>query len=649
MREDEQRESEDEEDFECLTETARILAQNLENGEKEFIYDKNVNSFDCASLLKYIEKNELQLNLRSVLLDTCLEESCSWRPEPCMYDNLAVKLVGVLKKCRNLGVLEVKRVIEGQEMKKQLVELLRSCSTLTELHIQVKQLSKVEMMEEILECVFCESSVTKLSLHFETDVNKKLVSAISRNKSVKDLSLQFSSNFVPSEVFYEVLETLEKDNSLKKVSFSNDSSYLFPIEKFPLQNNHTIEYLFFSRFKFSENSVDQFAKFLSGNKFLKKLSLNSSDSSNKLTALIESVRAESLLYSIDLSCTSLKKEDVKSIIRMLERKTSLTSLDLERCSIGHFCAGIFHALKANKSLKKLNLTNNKMRERNLRRNFSTGSASIDSLCEMILVNDTLEELNLSSNNEIGKNGLGMILCHLCQNKSLKVLNCSGTMKPPSLIYSKEYGFSEEVTKFLESEACLTSLDISDNFASKGLDPVLKALRVNKNLKHVFLSGNGDFNQYYLATLIRENQSLETLGLMKGESMSHTLCESTLKALRENNSLTELQISEEKNPNYIASSTYLSLNLNEKAVQDEDIKQEILHELEFNKHNKKTKVLMMILQRRTGNLVHSLPRRLLIYLLTFLGRVKSRQNLMRESAKRKLKEKESGEKKMKKIK
>ena len=219
----------------------------------------------------------------------------------------------------------------------------------------------------------------------------------------------------------------------------------------------------------------------------------------------------------------------------------------------------------------------------------------ESIASMLSRNKTLQSLDLSVN-DFGEQ-ISVIFDSLKQNKFLKSFS--------SAYATSIKGGVRPVLEVIQQSSTLTKLDISENEMSKeDCKEIFKILKFNNSLSHLAF-GSSSQNEQLLEPLIEFiecNRHMNSLLAFNIRVEEGNEAKQVLRAIKENCSLTSLHL--------------------QFGRRVEEVRMEIDQQLEKNKEierkDEKVKELLLILQkRRDGNLVGKLPRRVLLYLLSFL--------------------------------
>ena len=501
------------------------------------------------------------------------------------------KLLCEIKSSSCLHEINLEDTVSFQKsVMSEFEELLkRNCSTVKNLFSS----NSTWMLEKTLFVLSEKNGLEKIELRNEIldyKCTSLLAKIISKSETLKELDFELSSDNQLNETLEEVVEAISRNHSINTLVLS----YFRPI-KFPLVGNNSIENLFFERCKFEAEAVQQLADFFCRNCSVRKLRFGGFkkwvDCLPHNESLFESLQKNETLLSLELENVEIGEEGSVQLSKFLRENGSLTQLELSFCSI-QSCSLLFEALKSNKVLKSLSFSNNK---------FENCAGFL--LAQTIKENNSLETMNVSRN-AFGES-IHNILHSLISNRSIKTFDCEETMQNMSSHSS--------VVNLVSENRTLTKLGISENrIPEKTCRGIFEAMEENQTIKSLDISGNC-FDSQYLAIkkMLEANCTLKTFDMRSSNKnlllkwkIARQVRQELVEAIKSNCSLTKIEVSELTGSSEMAIRKEISLN---KKIEEMD---------------EKAKLSMMIIhKRKDGNLVCSVPRRLLIHLLSFLPRIK----------------------------
>eukprot|EP00826_Nyctotherus_ovalis_P039978 TRINITY_DN3885_c0_g1_i8.p1 TRINITY_DN3885_c0_g1~~TRINITY_DN3885_c0_g1_i8.p1 ORF type:complete len:853 (+),score=114.86 TRINITY_DN3885_c0_g1_i8:74-2632(+) len=360
-------------------------------------------------------------------------------------------------------------------------------------------LNRVASNEEAKAVIWALKStrlITKLDLHSKillSEDRKLLGEALKGNKSLAELSLEKEgSNFA--------FETLESNKTLKILSVKDgkiENPVVESIIKAP-KGIKTLVRLKLENIFIGVQGVKEITKALKSSKTLSRLNLNEDDISSEGTVLISNaLKTNKTLTHLSIDSNRIRSEGAKAVAEMLlSNKTliqlsmgeneiwdegaksiceslrvnrTLAYLNLRRNSIDNGFL-VAEAIKDNKALKELNLSNNKL-----------ANVSGKAICESLEANNSLTHLYIDK-------------CRPCEKRAQQIFDALKTNKTLTLLSISDNDMDTKDIKTLAEvlavNSVLTHLDLSDNeIKTKGAKIVSKALKVNKTLTALSLSHN----------------------------------------------------------------------------------------------------------------------------------------------------------------
>lgn len=233
---------------------------------------------------------------------------------------------------------------------------------------------------------------------------------------------------------------------------------------------------------------------------------------NDVRRLADHLVTNNTLRTLNLRWNEIDHDHMSSLYMVIERNTSLTSLDLSYNKIN--VSELFHALKSNNSLTSIAL-----------RSCDFGLCDASSLAEVLLENKTLQKLNLGDaqlprehEDEIH----AIVLDTFKTNETIVSLHLDGTMS------------NDHVMKWgdmLQTNHTLKVLNLSVNtICDSGAQALADALKVNNTLEEIYLNDNyiTDTGFIALAEALEVNDTLESVELYDN---IHNTVEGTLALVK----------------------------------------------------------------------------------------------------------------------
>ena len=214
-------------------------------------------------------------------------------------------------------------------------------------------------------------------------------------------------------------------------------------------------------------------------------------------SICETLKINNTLAELDLSGSCIDDVGIKSVLKTVRDRTTLTSLNLSEMKMmtKKSIRSIAEFLGVDSSLISLGFEGNKV---------NVGGARL--IAESLTVNKTLKRLELSRNN-IRAPGAHVLSEALKVNTTLVVLNLSQNelRARGAQLFSDGLGVN----------FALTHLDLSMNgIGPEGTQSIAKALKINEGLIALNLSGNtiGDSGAESLCQALKENKTLINLSI-----------------------------------------------------------------------------------------------------------------------------------------
>lgn len=235
------------------------------------------------------------------------------------------------------------------------------------------------------------------------------------------------------------------------------------------------------------------------------------------------IKSNTVLTHFNLDLNSIGPEGASSLAAVLEASNTLQVLELEGNSIGEGVIALSQALKANESLRSLNLAENQLEPKH-----------VAAVADALQINKGLASLDLSFNH-VGKVGASALGVALKANSSLSELELNETKLR-----------DEDVKDFFEAlqgNMSLKSLFMASCSLSETAGTYLgQMLMANKTLTVLGLFGNsiGAKGAAAMADGLKDNNSLVELNLL-GNKISRAGTQRLAEMLKTNNSLTSVNL------------------------------------------------------------------------------------------------------------
>ena len=582
---------------------AKTIIENLEKGKK-------------ILKLEYVQKEEMGTLVKALQTMHFEIEKLEFDENNPLDENFT-NLIECLKQTKQtLTKLVVDIYIETQDSVNKLSALFESQTfpNLKELEIKFKRNTPKAIRKQILGKIG-NLAIEKLSFSAREDSGWSCVvlsELISRNETISELKFE-SDDCEPNETDKDIFAAIENNQKIKKVSFRD-----LNIQDLLFQNNSTLEMLRFVSCKFSNNALRNLGRFLSKNTSLTNLDLLHC-AFEECLFMDKKYFSNKTLKSVLFCHSNFGEKGSKRISEFLKNNTCLTELNFYLCEIGESANHILDALKTKNRVAKLNLSNNRLGEHHAKK-----------IGEILATNDCLEDLDVARN-ELD-NQVSSIFNSLKDNKTLKVLDCERT-------FGCNRGNKPEIAELIKVNTTLTKLNISCNeIRTKDAREIFDALSHNSSLTEIDISYTSIKSKAFsrLASMLERNTSLTTINA-EDIFVENKEARLLLKAMKRNCSIKYMNLQFEFGEDLFGGKEMGEIEL--------QMKKEILINMEIWRRDKQVRPLMMILQkRRDGNLVSKLPRRLLIYLLSFLDRSRVDKSSLREKREREEEEKNDDSKK-----
>jgi Ran GTPase-activating protein (RanGAP) involved in mRNA processing and transport len=331
-------------------------------------------------------------------------------------------------------------------------------------------------------------------------------------------------------------EDEDEDKVLKKIIKDEGEEVL---TKFDLNEFINIKELRLKNFRIKKKHqiLENLNTILEKNKVLQTLNLDGCELfSSNLSKLKTSIIKSKTLLKLNLKNNHLSNEGALHLSEIIENNKSITNLNISNNNIGsNGWNTLKKSLSENKNIEILSIeknyvivdgsqnftniffTNSTIRDLNLRECSITNEYGLKNLVHPLKANKTLKKLNLSFNTQLtNKDYLADVILN---NKSITELNLS-----ENLLFKQ--GKNEDTYKFVESlitNKTITNLDLSSTFQDKYYDdennlmdykPINMLLKENKTIYILNLSSNkiNDKGLRMIGEGLKENKNLYELDL-----------------------------------------------------------------------------------------------------------------------------------------
>lgn len=293
-----------------------------------------------------------------------------------------------------------------------------------------------------------------------------MLSAIKENKSIETLSLYHKNASDSSEVFGYIIIFLEDNLLLKELDLKDvkikaqASDQVLQV----LAQHTSLKRLNLSNFSLPYNPLEKIVKILVNNPALESLHLNGNKIFSKPNVFMAALKSNRSLTTLELSEVDLSAEHLQELANILAEKNQLQSFNISWNNIGDKgVTSIATALQQHTSLHTLHLGGNKIS--------AQGAQSIATMLSAL----QLEKLYLGFN-QMGASGIKAITDNM---GTIKELDLSGHMNAES---------QAVLADALKNNHCLEMIDLSYNSALD-LAQLKLSLAENKTLKTLKLRRN----------------------------------------------------------------------------------------------------------------------------------------------------------------
>ena len=488
----------------------------------------------------------------------------------------------------------------------QLLSFLKQAKALRSLTFDCNDTSPEELNVTLLKHLAENTTLERLVIsNLNHNCKGKVEEIIRKNNSLKSMKVHFLHLELTSLI--QMHQMLKENTTLHTFKATCSSLTLFFGQKLQIPSKISLKKLILKHCHLFDES-DEFAlhDFLRENKSLCSLVIQDTLRDKQLKEVLEGVQGSSSLCSLVLKQVIVK--DGSLLGDFLRENKSLTEFEVTSGGSDMY-RSIYRAMKLNSTLKSLKLS-------------QTRGESSQLITEMIVCNSNLTEISIRG--DVSANGTGEVFEALKSNKSVQVFKISTSLVNRMLD-------SASIVDCLNSNKVLKELEIvSLDFDQVYLRNLFSALEKNQTITSLrignFVGGSDLLNEF--SGMISKNKKIKNLSFFLGRvpSVNET---PLIEALSSNFSITSLCIGRKKEGRA------------EEIVQENRL---------IHKRDQSAKRLLLSLRaRKDGNVVSMIPRRLLIYLLSFLDGVKfDRQALFARKRRAEEVKEEEGESKKRRL-
>lgn len=484
-------------------------------------------------------------------------------------DNLIELLTKILH--QNKKIIEYNDVLTPKIIEeKYIISALLSSIGIMEKYNQIFYLkSRVGILENEIDIIKNFDCYFQPNLAKEIEIKcNKYTHNLETNIELKNLTIHECFNCD----YISLLNYLKKKSTLEYLTIINHPNDCVELIEL-LKTNPNLKSLYLGCFDLSSKSIDKLSEVLNENTTLQHLTIKAG---REINIIFNALRTNKTLQYLNLSDCIGVSNCYYSLPNMLKINKTLKYLNLSSVLLNtdddaHKTV-ISSILKYNNILEYLILRNNKIR-----------NSSCNLIADNLKENTSLLYLDIS-NNCIKNKGFKSLVKMLMKNKTLQYISFNST----TLIKKKTCDLLGEV---LQINNTLQHLNLSYNIL-EDKNVIFKSLRKNSTLKYLELSCNQISDCFYLKEMIMENTTLTHLDLSYNEiDIEIELHYHLINALKKNNTLEYLNISNNlfsyKEKCFIAdmlktnnSLKYLIINDSGEYMPDEIVFQ-IMNALELN--------------------------------------------------------------------
>ena len=412
-----------------------------------------------------------------------------------------IKLAKALKKLSSLKVLDLDDNNIHEEAADELSTAIRANNTLERLRLDDNHLGSSTV--SIVNALIKVTTLKVLNLNNNQNRSEELASAltsiISANKSLEILLL--SDNNLNDDGVIKIAQSLCKHTKLKMIN---------------LQSNNI-----------TDKAAKALASIISSNTGLEELYLGNNTIQLGVIKLAKALKKLSSLKVLDLDNNNIPEEAADELSAAIRANSALEKLWLSGNHLRSSTVIIVNALKQVRTLKELNLNNNRNRSEEL--------APV--LTSVISHNKYMKSLLLRDNN-LNDDGVTKIAQSLCKHTKLKMINLRSNNMTEKI--------AEALASIISSNTGLEQLYLGNNTIQLGVITISTALKNISSLKVLDLDNNNIPEEAAdeLSAAIRANNLLEKLCLGGNHLGSSTVM--IVNALKQVRTLKELNLNNNQN-------------------------------------------------------------------------------------------------------
>ena len=489
-----------------------LKLDGIENFRVLFLYPTTINSnqinYYSYSSKKIINKNlkGLFFKLKSYSKNIDIYQNFTLIDSTLDYNNVII-LINILKKLNNLELLNLSNNNFTDIQVAQLLECLVNNITLIEL-----SLNKNSIINNAFELLFnyiINPDIILRTINLESTFKKGTFVEVERENS--KIQLQKIRNEIDRLVL-----AFDKNQTLTEVNIQDNNLTPFEIEMLSLVLGKM------NIIKLGNNILDEdgakaIAHMLEETRTLKIIELNNTNmTSNEFNQLVKGLNLNNTLTEVNIEENNIT--EIETIEQTLNNPTNIISIfNISRNSIGDTGAiKIAEILETNTTLKTLKLGGNKI-----------SVSGVKAIASALFINSTLSTLELNDN-KLGNDGFKELVEALKLNINLTEINLEST--------GCDDKDTELIITMIKSNITLQTLKLGNNNFNmsnkKGCQRLVYALKNNTTLKRLDLNNN---NMGDTQINIDDTQKEKVV----------TVCDILAFSLKENKSLTELNIQHNK--------------------------------------------------------------------------------------------------------
>ena len=495
-----------------LSEILNLKLDGIENFRVLFLYPTTINSnqinYYSYSSKKIINKNlkGLFFKLKSYSKNIDIYQNFTLIDSTLDYYDVII-LINILKKLNNLELLNLSNNNFTDIQVAQLLECLVNNITLIEL-----SLNKNSIINNAFELLFnyiINPDIKLRTINLESTFKEGTFGEVERENS--KIQLQKIRNEIDRLVL-----AFNKNQTLTEVNIQDNNLSPFEIEMLSLVLGKM------NIIKLGNNILDEdgakaIAYMLKETRTLKIIELNNTNMTSKeFNQLVKGLNLNYTLTEVNIEKNSIT--EIETIEQTLNNPTNIISIfNISRNSIGDTGAiKIAEILETNTTLKTLKLGGNKI-----------SVSGVKAIASALFINSTLSTLELNDN-KLGNDGFKELVKALKLNTNLTEINLEST--------GCDYKDTELIITMIKSNKTLQTLKLGNNNFNmsnkKGGQRLAYALKNNTTLKRLDLNNNN-----------MGDTQINTDDTQKEKVV--TVCDILAFSLKENKSLTELNIQHNK--------------------------------------------------------------------------------------------------------